>query len=193
MAILLQIKSATLLTRPSVKDSLSFITRRFARPFDIVQSLIHATMALPRLGKIAVDKLLVANRGEIACRIMTTARRLGAFSTERVQSASCSFRKLLFWLWLGLQPLGVDAGIPTVAVFSDADRAALHVRMADEAVHIGRAPAIESYLRSDAIIEVAHTDCNLPQRVCYKTALFSARQCIQPVIAPFHQCGHISI
>ena len=47
-----------------------------------------------------------------------------------------------------------NAGIPTVAVFSDADRAALHVRMADEAVHIGRAPATESYLRSDVINEV---------------------------------------
>ena len=47
-----------------------------------------------------------------------------------------------------------NAGIPTVAVFSDADRAAMHVRMADEAVHIGRAPATESYLRSEVIIEV---------------------------------------
>ena len=68
-------------------------------------------------------KLLVANRGEIACRIIRTARRLG---------------------------------IGTVAVYSDADRDALHVAMADEAVHIGAAPAKESYLRADRIVEACH-------------------------------------
>src|SRR6476661_390806 len=66
------------------------------------------------------SKLLIANRGEIACRIMKTAQRLG---------------------------------IKTVAVFSDADRDALHVDMADEAVHIGPAPAAQSYLLMDSIIE----------------------------------------
>src|SRR3712207_5259405 len=65
------------------------------------------------------DKILIANRGEIACRIIKTARRLG---------------------------------IRTVAVFSDADRDALHVEMADEAVPIGPAPATESYLVIDNII-----------------------------------------
>ncbi|GAB4816461.1 hypothetical protein N2152v2_003507 [Parachlorella kessleri] len=70
----------------------------------------------------AIDKLLVANRGEIACRILTTAKRLG---------------------------------IPTVAVFSEADRGALHVAMADEAFCIGPAPARESYLRQDRILDVA--------------------------------------
>lgn len=65
-------------------------------------------------------KILVANRGEIACRVIRTARRMG---------------------------------ISTVAVYSDADRNALHVSMADEAVHIGPAPARESYLRADRIIE----------------------------------------
>jgi len=64
-------------------------------------------------------KLLVANRGEIACRVFRTAARLG---------------------------------IPTVAVHSDADRRALHVRQADEAVHIGAAPASESYLSIDRIV-----------------------------------------
>jgi len=65
-------------------------------------------------------RILIANRGEIACRIIKTARRMG---------------------------------IETVAVYSDADRDALHVEMADEAVHIGPAPAAESYLVIDKIIE----------------------------------------
>ena len=66
------------------------------------------------------DKILVANRGESACRVIRTARRLG---------------------------------IATVAVYSDADRIALHVGMADEAVHIGPARPAESYLRIDRIID----------------------------------------
>ncbi len=66
--------------------------------------------------------LLIANRGEIACRVIRTAKRLG---------------------------------IRTVAVFSDADRKALHVEMADEAVHIGPAPVGESYLRGERILEAA--------------------------------------
>ena len=65
-------------------------------------------------------KILIANRGEIACRVIKTARRMG---------------------------------IRTVAVYSDADRDALHVEMADEAVHIGAAPAAQSYLLIDRIVE----------------------------------------
>ncbi len=65
------------------------------------------------------NKILIANRGEIACRVMKSARRMG---------------------------------IATVAVYSDADRDALHVRMADEAVHIGPAPSAESYLVIDRIV-----------------------------------------
>jgi propionyl-CoA carboxylase alpha chain len=65
-------------------------------------------------------KILIANRGEVACRIIKTARRMG---------------------------------IKTVAVYSEADRHALHVCMADEAVAIGPAPAAESYLLMDRIIE----------------------------------------
>jgi len=64
-------------------------------------------------------RILIANRGEIACRIIKTARRMG---------------------------------IATVAVYSDADRDALHVEMADEAVHIGPPPAAESYLQIDKIV-----------------------------------------
>ena len=66
------------------------------------------------------DKILIANRGEIACRVIKTARKMG---------------------------------IATVAVYSDADAAALHVRMADESVHIGAAASAESYLRIDRIVQ----------------------------------------
>src|SRR5206468_12928245 len=69
-----------------------------------------------------ISSLLIANRGEIACRVIRTAQRLGS---------------------------------RTVAVYSDADAKALHVRMADEAVHIGRSRAGESYLCGDRIIEAA--------------------------------------
>jgi len=69
-----------------------------------------------------IQKLLIANRGEIACRIMRTARAMG---------------------------------IATVAVYSDADAKALHVRSADEAVHIGPSPAAESYLVGAKIIAAA--------------------------------------
>jgi 3-methylcrotonyl-CoA carboxylase alpha subunit len=68
------------------------------------------------------SKLLIANRGEIACRIIRTARAMG---------------------------------IATVAVYSDADAKALHVRQADEAVHIGPSPTAESYLVGEKIIAAA--------------------------------------
>ena len=67
-----------------------------------------------------LKKILVANRGEIACRVFATAKKMG---------------------------------IATVAVYSDADRDALHVQMADEAVHIGPAASAESYLVIDKIIQ----------------------------------------
>ncbi|MBB3764105.1 acetyl-CoA carboxylase biotin carboxylase subunit [Sphingomicrobium lutaoense] len=68
------------------------------------------------------EKLLIANRGEIACRVMRTAHAMG---------------------------------IATVAVYSEADAKALHVRMADEAVCIGPAPSAQSYLKGDRIIAAA--------------------------------------
>ncbi|MEM1273530.1 MAG: acetyl/propionyl/methylcrotonyl-CoA carboxylase subunit alpha [Pseudomonadota bacterium] len=66
-----------------------------------------------------IKKILIANRGEIACRVIKTARRMG---------------------------------IATVAVYSDADARALHVQMADEAIHIGPAPAAESYIVIDKVM-----------------------------------------
>ncbi|BCX69646.1 acetyl-CoA carboxylase biotin carboxylase subunit [Pseudomonas izuensis] len=71
-------------------------------------------------------KILIANRGEIACRIQRTAQAMG-------------YR--------------------TVAVFSDADADALHVQMADEAVHIGPAPVQQSYLNIQAILDAARLTC----------------------------------
>ncbi len=66
------------------------------------------------------QKILIANRGEIACRVIRTARRMG---------------------------------IATVAVYSDADADALHVKLADEAVHIGPSPSNQSYIVIDRILE----------------------------------------
>ncbi|PPU93399.1 3-methylcrotonyl-CoA carboxylase [Xanthomonas populi] len=70
------------------------------------------------------DKILIANRGEIECRVVATCRKLG---------------------------------IATVAVYSDVDRDARHVRLADEAIHIGAAPAQQSYIRGDAILDAARS------------------------------------
>ncbi|XP_060810437.1 methylcrotonoyl-CoA carboxylase subunit alpha, mitochondrial [Amyelois transitella] len=69
-----------------------------------------------------INKILIANRGEIACRVIRTARKLG---------------------------------IRTVAVYSDADKYAMHVEMADEAYHIGPAASSQSYLNAGKILEVA--------------------------------------
>lgn len=68
-------------------------------------------------------KILIANRGEIACRIIYTARKMG---------------------------------IATVAVYSDTDRAAKHVQLADEAIALGGMTAQDSYLQADKIIAACH-------------------------------------
>ncbi|HMF52897.1 MAG TPA: biotin carboxylase N-terminal domain-containing protein, partial [Edaphobacter sp.] len=69
-----------------------------------------------------MKKVLIANRGEIAVRVMRSCREMG---------------------------------LSTVAVYSDVDRAALHVAYADEAYRLGPGPATESYLRGDLILDVA--------------------------------------
>ena len=74
------------------------------------------------MSKPLFSKLLIANRGEIACRVMRTAQAMG---------------------------------MATVAVYSDADAAAPHVLMADEAVHIGPPPSRDSYLQVDRVIQAA--------------------------------------
>ena len=66
------------------------------------------------------DKILIANRGEIACRVIKTAKAMG---------------------------------IKTVAIYSDADAQALHVQMADEAVHIGPSPANQSYIVIEKVMD----------------------------------------
>src|SRR6185369_1063831 len=76
--------------------------------------------ATPRNDAPPFRKILIANRGEIACRVIRTCKRMG---------------------------------IATVAIYSDADADALHVREADEAVRIGPPPSAESYLKIDAVIE----------------------------------------
>ncbi|XP_052753757.1 methylcrotonoyl-CoA carboxylase subunit alpha, mitochondrial isoform X2 [Galleria mellonella] len=72
--------------------------------------------------RLQISKVLIANRGEIACRVMRTAKKLG---------------------------------IRTVAVYSDADKHAMHVEMADEAYHIGPAPSAQSYLNAAKILDIA--------------------------------------
>ncbi|MCV6602498.1 MAG: 3-methylcrotonyl-CoA carboxylase, partial [Cohaesibacter sp.] len=69
-----------------------------------------------------IDSVLIANRGEIACRVIETAKA---------------------------------EGLRTIAVYSDADAHARHVRLADEAYRLGPAPAAESYLKADLILEIA--------------------------------------
>ena len=84
------------------------------------------------LNKISMKKILIANRGEIAIRVMKTARKMG---------------------------------IKTIAIYSEADRNAPHVRFADEAICIGEAPSSKSYLLGDKIIEEAlklHADAIHP-------------------------------
>ena len=109
----------------SVTDHLMWATRASSSGID-VKPIKKVTSSLFIFYKVSVifllqKKVLIANRGEIACRVMRTAKKLG---------------------------------IRTVAVYSDADRDAMHVDMADEAYRIGPPPSQQSYLMQDKIIEV---------------------------------------
>ncbi|KXS17728.1 hypothetical protein M427DRAFT_54326 [Gonapodya prolifera JEL478] len=90
------------------------------RAFSVAPS-VRATASAEANRKPLFTKILIANRGEIACRVIRTCRKLG---------------------------------IRTVAVYSEADRDAMHVKLADEAYLIGPAPSSESYLKADKIISV---------------------------------------
>lgn len=99
----------------------AIIRRKFNRSSNhfVIPARLYSTRSVKN---VKIEKILIANRGEIACRIMRTAKRLG---------------------------------IRTVAVYSDADKHSLHVKSADEAIHIGPAAARLSYLKADSIIDAA--------------------------------------
>ena len=91
---------------------------------------------------MTISKILIANRGEIACRVIRTANRMG---------------------------------IKCVAVYSDADRNSLHARLADEAVYIGKAPAQQSYLVKERIIDMAKkTNCQAVRCILFFPLFCSA-------------------
>lgn len=98
------------------------------------------------------DKILIANRGEIACRVMRTAKRLG---------------------------------IKTVAVYSEADVHALHVRAADEAVCVGPPPTSQSYLNIDAIMEACRKTGIL---IILETCSYFSNQAHKPSILDTDFC-----
>lgn len=84
---------------------------------------------------MTLSKILIANRGEIACRIIKTANRLG---------------------------------VKCVSVFSDSDRNSLHVKLADEAIYIGKSQAQQSYLVKEKIINAAKTtQCEAVRKIFF--------------------------
>ena len=113
-----QLKSSAAATVTATSSDLTAATFVMPPHFTQTDCGLYIDHSLPA----NFNKILIANRGEIACRIIRTCRELG---------------------------------VRTVAVYSDADKNARHVQMADEAYRIGEAPAAQSYLLGDRIIEIA--------------------------------------
>ncbi|XP_028856287.1 methylcrotonoyl-CoA carboxylase subunit alpha, mitochondrial [Denticeps clupeoides] len=105
---------AAVLLKAQAHDGLRVLLRN--------QIWTKGSLRLASLSSARIEKVLIANRGEIACRVMRTARKMG---------------------------------VRSVAVYSEADRHAMHVAMADEAYHIGPAPSQQSYLCMEKVLEVA--------------------------------------
>ncbi|KAJ1503575.1 Methylcrotonoyl-CoA carboxylase subunit alpha, mitochondrial, partial [Coelomomyces lativittatus] len=100
---------------------LNFSLFQRTQVFHAPKSFLSGVKQSHDISKPLFEKILIANRGEIACRVIRTAHRLG---------------------------------VKCVAIYSDADKNAMHVQMADEAYYVGPSPSSESYLNMQKIIDI---------------------------------------